>query len=92
MLHAAFEHVGHGLEAAVGMVGRALGLAGAQVGRPHLVEEEEGVEVVERPRGEGTVHHEALALHGADGVDDLRHGTNAVFGHDPTIHRRAVRR
>jgi hypothetical protein len=73
MLHLARDHVGNGLEAAMRMVGSALGLARREFHRPHLVEQQERIEqrhllVWERP-----VHNEARALELARRVDDIRH-------------------
>jgi hypothetical protein len=62
VLHAPGEQVGDRLEAAVRVIGRALGFARSQVGRPHLVEQEERVEVIELAGGEGPPHLEAGAL------------------------------
>ena len=76
MLHLARYHVGDGLEAAMRMVGSALGLSCTEFHRPHLVEQQERIEqrhllVWERP-----VHNEARALELARRVDDIRHGAN----------------
>src|SRR5207253_1976612 len=51
MLEGALEHVRHGLEAAMRVVRRALRLTRPVVLGPHLVEEEEGVDVLDRARG-----------------------------------------
>ena len=48
------------------MVGRALRLARREVHRPHLVEQQERIEVVERWRRERAVHDEARALERLD--------------------------
>ena len=69
-----FEHVRHGLEATVGMVGRANGLAGRDVDGTHLVEKEEGVDHVERRGREGTVHEESAPFEGLDRIDDRGDG------------------
>ena len=45
MLERTLQHVGHGLEPAVRMVGCADRLAGPEVGGAHLVEEEEGIDL-----------------------------------------------
>ena len=62
VLELSLEHVGHRLEAAVRMVGRAHGLARAVVGRPHLVEEQEGIDEVEARGRERTPNDEAARL------------------------------
>ena len=72
VLEDAVDHVGDGLEAAVRVPGRALGLAGRVLDLAHLVEVDEGVEVVQRDAGEGAAHGEALALEAAGGA---RHAT-----------------
>ncbi len=59
----AVEHVGHGLEAAVRVPGRADGFAGPVHRRAHLVEQQERVGVVEaQPAGERPPDLEAGAL------------------------------
>jgi hypothetical protein len=75
VLHLAVEQVGDGLEAAVRMVGRTLGLARAVLDRAHLVEHEERVgraEVGARLR-ERPVHGEACALERGGRTDDRLH-------------------
>ena len=62
MLERAVEHVGHGLEAAVGMPVGAPGLARAVVDGAHLIHVDEGVEGLDRRAGEGPADGEALAL------------------------------
>ena len=70
MLELALQHVSDGLEAAMRMVGRADRLAGAVVGRPHLVEKEERIGNVQSLCREGPPHDEArpfaLAVRGDD--------------------------
>jgi hypothetical protein len=57
------------------MVRRALRLPRPEVGRAHLVEEQKGVEVIERRGGKGAVHEEAGAFARLDGGDDVFDGT-----------------
>ena len=73
MLHRAVEHVGHGLEAAVRVVGRALRLARAEIDRAHVVEEQERVDLRERRGRERPAHLEPAALELADRGDDRLH-------------------
>jgi hypothetical protein len=56
------DHVGDGLEAAVGVPGGALGLAGGVVDLAHLVHVHERVEVAQVHAGEGAADGEALAF------------------------------
>jgi hypothetical protein len=56
------EHVGDGLEAAVGVPGGALGLAGGVVDLAHLVHVDERVQRAQVDAGEGAADREALAL------------------------------
>ena len=79
MLEGAFEHVRDGLEAPVGMVGRADGLPGCVVRRAHVVEEQERVDHVEAGAGERAPDHEPAALDGPGGGDDL--GDGAMLWH-----------
>ena len=58
----AVDHVGHGLEPAVRVPRRALGLARPVVDLAHLVHVHEGVEVGHVDAGEGTANREALAF------------------------------
>ena len=62
MQERALDHVGDGLETAVGMPRRALGLAGSVVDLTHLVHVDERVEVGLGDAGEGAANGEALAL------------------------------
>ncbi|CAM2158015.1 conserved hypothetical protein [Paraburkholderia tropica] len=77
---AAREHVRDRLEAAMRMVGRALGGAGRVVGGPHFVEQQKRVEIHQLTGGERAVDDESPALGGAnrgkDAFDraDGRHG------------------
>ena len=66
----AVDHVRHRLEAAVGMPGRALGLAGRVLHRAHLVHVDEGVEQPLVDAGEGAMDREALALEALRGGGD----------------------
>ncbi len=60
VLEDAVDHVGDGLEPAVGMPWRALGLARCVVDLPHLVEVDERVEVREVDAGERAPDREPL--------------------------------
>jgi hypothetical protein len=94
VLEGAVDHVGHGLEAAVGMPGRAPGLARGVVDLTHLVHVDEGIDVGLGHAGEGPAHRKTLALvaggsgghraHGADGGclghHQLGQGQNVVDG------------
>ena len=86
VLELALEHVGDGLETAVRMIGRADRLTGRDVGRSHLVEEQERIEHVEPGGRERPVHEEAAALEGFDGVDDGNRGAEGGegLGHVPS--------
>ncbi len=68
------DHVGHGLEAAVRMPGRALRLARGVFDLPHLVHVDERVEVGEIHARERATDREALALEAPRGVRDALHG------------------
>src|SRR5258706_6351957 len=70
VLDLALEHVSDGLEAAMRVMGRADRLAGAVVGRPHLVEQEERVRQVHALRGERPPHDKARPFALAVGGDD----------------------
>ena len=58
----AVDHVGDGLEAAVRVPRRALGLAGGVLDLAHLIHVDERVELIELDAGEGAADGEALAL------------------------------
>ena len=58
MLHDPVDHVGDGLESAVGMPRRALWSAGAIFHFAHLVEMDEGIKQGEIHPGEGPLHRE----------------------------------
>ncbi len=62
MAEASLEHVGHGFEAAMRMVGRAAGRAGRVLDGPHFVEQQERVEVHQQPGGERAVNLETAAF------------------------------
>jgi hypothetical protein len=59
VLELALQHVSDGLEAAMRVIGRADRLAGAVVGRPHLVEQEERIRQVHALRGKRPPHDKA---------------------------------
>ena len=65
MGHLAVDHVGDGLEAAVRVPRRALGLARRVLDLAHLVQVDERVEVGQVDAGEGAADREALALEAA---------------------------
>jgi hypothetical protein len=69
----AVDDVGDGLEAAVGVPRRALGLVRRVLDLAHLVHVDEGVEVGERDAGEGPVDREPLALVALGGGGDAAH-------------------
>ena len=73
VLHLAREQVRHRLEAAVRVVRRAERLAGRVIGRPHLIEEKERIDEVERGPRKGAADDEAapfaLAVRGDDAED-----------------------
>ena len=62
MLDLPIENVCHRFEAAVRVVGGALGFSGRVVGRTHLVEEKERSDVVESCCGKGSSDQETAAL------------------------------
>ncbi len=62
VLELALQHVGHRLEPAMRMIGRALGLAGAVVCRPHLVEQQERIDEVQAWGRERPADDEAAAF------------------------------
>ena len=74
VLEDAVDHVGDGLEAAMGVPGRALGLAGRVLDLAHLVEVDEGVEVAQVHPGEGSADGEALAFEAAGRARHARDG------------------
>ena len=78
----AVDHVGHGLEAAVRVPRRALGLARAVVDLTHLVHVHERVEVGHVDAGEGSANREALAFEAARRrvMDFTRRGRSVVSG------------
>src|SRR5262249_26541012 len=71
VLALAVEEVGHGLEPAVRMVGGADCLAGRVLDRPHFVEEQEGIDLDDRPDRERPPDDEPAALDVPLGGDDL---------------------
>jgi hypothetical protein len=66
VLHSAGEQIGHRLEAAMGVVRRSLGLPGRRIGRAHLIEQQERVDLVERGSRERAVDEKASTLEGLD--------------------------
>ena len=66
----AFEHVGHGLEAAMRVIGRAHGLARPVVGRTHLVEQQERIDDLQPGHRKRAANDEAATLLLALGVND----------------------
>jgi hypothetical protein len=67
MAEDAVDHVGDGLEPAVGVPGRALGLARGVVDLAHLVHVHERVEGGQVDPGEGAAHREPFPLVAAGG-------------------------
>src|SRR5438094_10656191 len=62
VLELALQHVSDGLEAAMRVIGRADRFAGAVIGRPHLVEKEEGIDCVQSRGRHWPAHDEACAF------------------------------
>src|SRR6266571_7956385 len=62
VLELALQHVRDGLEAAMRVIGRADRFAGAVIGRPHLVEKEEGIDCVQSRGRHWPAHDEACAF------------------------------
>jgi hypothetical protein len=73
VLQKAVHHVGHGLEAAVRVPGRALRLARSVVDLAHLVQVDEWVEVGQVGTGERAEDREALTLEAARCRRDRTH-------------------
>ena len=71
MLHFSGKHVGHGLEAAVRMVGSADGLAGPVLDWSHLVEKQERVGVTQAIARKRPPHDETAAFPLAMRRDDF---------------------
>jgi len=65
------EYVGHGLEAAMRMVGSALRLARTVRHRSHPVQKQKRIEVIETSRGEGASDDHPLAFELRRGVHEL---------------------
>src|SRR5436190_20056862 len=78
VLHFAFQHVGDGLEASVGVIGRAHRLARRVVDRPHLVEQQERIDGGQTQPGERSPNDEPAALALLVSGDDLLDLTNAA--------------
>src|SRR5690554_1545411 len=79
MLELSLKHIGHGLEAAVRMVGGADRLAGPIIGRAHLVDEQEGIDMAEPSAREGAPHDEAAAFSLAMRLDDACDGAVRIL-------------
>jgi hypothetical protein len=62
VLHFAFQHVGDCLEAAVRVVGRADRMPGGIVDRPHLIDQQEGVDDAQPVGRERTANDEPAPL------------------------------
>src|SRR6266849_827798 len=62
VLELALQHVSDGLEAAMRVIGRADRLAWAVIGRPHLVDKEEGIDCVQSRGRHWPAHDEACAF------------------------------
>ena len=78
VLEGAVDHVGDGLEAAVGVPVGAPGLDGRVVDLAHLVHVDERVEVGQVDAGEGPPHREALALEAGRRGRDRPDGAGSV--------------
>jgi hypothetical protein len=74
VLEDAVDHVGDGLEAAVGVPGGALALAGRVIDLAHLVHVHERVQGRQVDAGEGAAHGEALTLKAGGCDGDRQHG------------------
>jgi hypothetical protein len=75
MAHAAREHVGHGLEAAMRMIGKAGDVVGALVGA-ELVEHQERVEIGQRLAADHAIELHAGAVAGRPALHDERGGAD----------------
>lgn len=73
VLHLAVEDIGHGLEAAMWMVGRADCFAWRIVDRSHLVEQHERVRLTQARAGQRAARNEAGALALTMRGDELRY-------------------
>ena len=62
MLEGAVDHVGHGLETAMGMPRGSFGLTRGVLDLPHLVEMDERIELVEGDAGESPPNRKSLTL------------------------------
>jgi len=86
MAHAAGEHVGHGLEAAMRVVGKSGDVIGGVV-RAKLVEHQEGIDVGKLRRADEAVELHAGAVARRHAFDEPRHrtgtGQGAIHGHSP---------
>ncbi len=82
MLEDAVDHVRDGLETAVWMPRRALGLAGRVLHLAHLIEMDEWIQVLERDAGECPPNGEALPFHAVRGV---RHAADRALTRDGEI-------
>ena len=76
VLHGPRQHVGHGLEPAVGMVGEA-GRVVRSLLALELVEEQEGIEVVEGGRAQAAAQAHARPVGGVLGDDDALYGARS---------------
>ena len=84
VVEAAFQDVGDGLEAAVRVVGRADGLAGAVSGRAHVVEHEERVEHAHLRRADGAADDEPAALPLLASGEEAAHGAEPGTSNERT--------
>ncbi len=81
--HAAREHVGHGLEAAMRMIGKAGEVIGGIV-RAELVEHEEGIDILELRRADHAVELDPGAIargHAARQLGDRADRRNGLAVH-----------
>jgi hypothetical protein len=62
MLHLAGEKVGHRFEATVGMRRESARITGRELGWPHLIEEQERVEIHQAGAREGPAQIDSVAI------------------------------
>jgi len=72
MLVLAFQDIGHGLEAAMRMIGCADRCAGRPIDRTQMIDQQEGIEMAESRNRKWTPHGKAAAFQRAERVDDAR--------------------
>jgi hypothetical protein len=80
MLKGPVDHVGHRLESSMGMPGSAFGLARRIFDLPHLVEMDEGIELLEGNVGKSPSDWKALTFEAALGGRDRFDRTLVLTG------------